>query len=163
MLRRASGEDSLGLGTVYCFSWKEAYKDIVPESFLNSLTVENSAPKPEHISPNNNFVIEETGTIVGLVNFGKCRDASTNNVGEIRSIYVLPEMWRRGLGQQLFTAAKEEMKRTGFGGFCLWVLKENAAARQFYKKMGMTDTGIEKGINIAGKELKELKYEFIFR
>ena len=31
----------MALGNVYCYAWKEGYKNIIPQQFLDSLTVES--------------------------------------------------------------------------------------------------------------------------
>ena len=158
LIRKATAEDYLALGHVYCNSWKEGYKNIIPQPFLDSLTAENCAPKPERINCNNNYIAEENKTVVGLVNFGEARDKNSDNVGECRSIYVLPEFWGKGVGRELFQAASLEFKNNGYAGFYLWVLKENSRARGFYEKMEMMCCGCERVITIGGKELVESKY-----
>lgn len=150
------------MGRVYCLSWKEAYKGIVPQAFLDHLTPEGSSPPADRISSGNNRVFEENGEIIGLVNFGVSRTPMSENFGELRSIYVLPEHWAEGIGSQLFLEAKTELKQAGFDGFYLWVLRDNHRARRFYEKMGMAFTNSEKIDLIGGKELVEVKYEYIF-
>ena len=162
MVRNASQNDRLNIGNIYCHSWKEAYKNIMPYAFLDSLTPEKSAP-PHDISEKDNLLYEENGEVVGLVNFGKARNTSSDEkTGEIRSIYVLPKYWRRGIGRELFFAAAEKLKSDGYEEFCLWVLKDNMRARLFYRRMGMTPAGEERMINLAGTELSEIKYKFTF-
>lgn len=160
MIRQATEHDRSALGVIYCLSWREAYKNIIPDEYLNSLTVENCTPNK--INSNDILVIEDNGTIVGLVNFGKARDEGCKNAGELRSIYVLPDFWMKGFGQILFSSAAKKLKGLGFEKFYLWVLKDNSRARKFYEKMGMRNTNIEQKINIGGKNLDEIKYEFSF-
>jgi len=148
------------LGIIYCLSWKEAYKNIISDEYLNSLTIENCTPNK--IKAKDILVIEDNGTIVGLVNFGKARDEGCENVGELRAIYVLPDFWMKGFGQILFSSAAKKLEELGYAKFYLWVLKDNFRARKFYEKMGMRNTNIEQIINIGGKDLYEIKYEFSF-
>jgi len=158
LIRKATSEDSLALGHVYCNSWKKGYKNIIPQLFLDSLTSENCAPKPERINCNNNYIAEENGSVIGLVNFGEARDKDAGNMGELRSIYVIPEFWGKGVSRELFQAAVSELEKSGYSGFYLWVLKENGRARGFYEKMKMMCSGCERVITIGGKELVESKY-----
>lgn len=150
------------MGRVYCLSWQKAYEGIVPQDFLNHLTPENSAPPADRISAGNSRVFEENGEIVGLVNFGVSRTPISENFGELRSIYVLPEHWAKGIGSRLFAEARAELKKAGFDGFYLWVLRDNLRARRFYEKMGMTSANAEKIDSIGGKELVEVKYVYVF-
>ncbi len=45
MLRKALENDRFEFGKIYCHSWKEAYKNILPRDYLDSLTPEGCAPK----------------------------------------------------------------------------------------------------------------------
>lgn len=161
-IRNAVPEDYMSLGYVYCYAWKDGYKNIMPEKFLDSLTVENSAPKPDRIISSNNFVIEENGKIIGVTGFGESRDKDLENMGELMTIYVLSEFWGKEVSNQLFAATYSELKKRGYKGFYLWVLKENYRARRFYEKMGMQLTDEERVIAISGKKLVESKYVINF-
>ena len=162
MLRKASENDRFEFGKIYCHSWKEAYKNILPGDYLDSLTPEGCAPKS--VNPKNNFIFEENGTTAGLVNFGTPRDMQTEDrvVGELRALYVLPEFWGKGIGRKLFGAAEKELQSAGYAGFYLWVLGDNMRARRFYAKMKMVNTSTERNIQLAGMELTEVKYTLTF-
>ncbi|MGI5900672.1 MAG: GNAT family N-acetyltransferase [Christensenellales bacterium] len=160
MIREAGGNDREALGKVYCLSWKEGYRGILPAAYLDLLTPESCAPKS--IIPKNNLIAEWEGSVAGVVSFGPARDEAPTNTGEIRAIYVLPELWRHSLGKALFSAAAERMRGQGMPSFYLWVLKDNVRARGFYEKMGMKNAGIDRVINIGGENFYEIKYELLF-
>ena len=162
ILRNATPTDAMALGNVYCYAWKEGYKNIIPQQFLDSLTVESSAPRPDRINCDNNHVAEYNGQVVGLVNYGQGRDSENNNMGELRSIYVLADFWGKGIAKSLFEEAYSVLQKRGYVGFYLWVLKENYRARRFYEKMGMVCSGEEKTLTIGGKELVESRYIIYF-
>ena len=157
MIRQATEHDCSALGVIYCLSWKEAYKNILPDEYLSSLTVEDSTPKK--IDTVDNLVAEDDGVVVGVVNFGKARNKNCKNIGELRAIYVLPDYWMKGFGKMLFYSATKSLEELGFEEFFLWVLKGNYPARKFYEKMGMVNTNIGRTINIGGKDIDEIKYE----
>jgi len=71
---------------------------------------------------------------------------------------VLPTCWKGGVGRRLFSEACGALREAGCGKVFLWVLTENASARGFYERMGMSPAG-EQTITIAGKELSETRYE----
>lgn len=156
MIRFGQNADRLSIGRVYAQAWKAAYKGMAPQSFLDALTDENCAPPEGKVT--NCFVAEENGEIIGVVNFGSCRNACSMRVGELRSIYVLPQYWRTGVGNALFRAASAQLREDGYDGFYLWVLKENARARRFYARMGMEESGAEREIEIGGARLEEVRY-----
>lgn len=153
MIRNGTANDSLPMGRVYCGAWKAAYAGIVPQDFLDALTPEMAAPPAGRITPENSRVYEVGGVVAGLISF-----AHSGDEGEIRSIYVLPEYWKGGIGRKLFSEACRALRDAGCGKVFLWVLTENARARAFYERMGMKPAG-EHTITIAGKELSETRYE----
>lgn len=105
IVRKASPNDCLSLGKVYCLSWQKGYQDILPDEFLASLTVENCSPTPEKISSKKCFVCEYNESIIGLTSFGIPRDNDAEALCEIQTLYVLPDFWGKGAGEKLFKAA----------------------------------------------------------
>ncbi|MGI5894582.1 MAG: GNAT family N-acetyltransferase [Candidatus Merdivicinus sp.] len=155
IVRPAKLEDAAAIGKIYCESWKTAYRGIVPQDYLDSLT-----PDDRKINPANYLVLEsEDGTVFGLANIGASRDKERPDLGELRAIYLLPEFWRKGAGTALFQAAETKLRQMGFSRYFLWVLTENTRARRFYEKMGMHLSGKEQSFSICGKELWECRYE----
>ena len=157
MIRQVSPRDARALGKIFCFSWKAAYRGIVPDAHLDAMTVRSCTPK--EIDPAHLLVAEEGGAVVGLVRFGAVRDEGMGEWGEVRAIYVLPESWGGGHGRALLEGAAQELRRQGYGKFYLWVLKDNARARAFYERMGMKNACAERTINIGGKDIWEVRYE----
>lgn len=158
MIRHGREEDRLALGRIYAEAWKAAYRGNVPDEFLDSLTAEKAAPPPGAVNGRSCLVYEADGMVAGLVNFGPGRDAGDEDKAEIRSIYILPEFWRGGIGSRLFDGAQEALRQAGYTRLFLWVLAENARARAFYARMGMSECD-RRSIVIAGKELEEVRYE----
>lgn len=157
MIRPAEQRDAAAIGRVYCDGWKAAYTGLMPAFFLDALTPENCAPKPDHIAPDRRLVAEKDGEVVGTVTFGKGREDAS--MAEIQSLYVLPEHWQNGQGSALFRAICEKAKAQGYPGLYVWTLKDNARAKAFYERMGMTATGETRAFEIAGAYLPEVKYQ----
>ncbi|MFA6940251.1 MAG: GNAT family N-acetyltransferase [Clostridiaceae bacterium] len=76
---------------------------------------------------NNNIltaqIIYENEMPVGCAAYGKARDANFAKWGEIVSIYLLPDYFRKGYGQKLLRSAITDLKEKGYGNCYLWVLK----------------------------------------
>ena len=157
MIRPARWEDAAAIGKVYCHGWQKGYDGLMPGFFLNALTPENCAPKPDHIAPDRRLVAEKDGEVVGTVTFGPGRENAA--LLEIQSIYVLPEHWKTGQGSALFQAVCEKAKAQGYPGLYVWTLKDNTRAKAFYERMGMTATGDARELEIAGSYLPEVKYQ----
>lgn len=155
IVRKAAKEDCPGIGRVYCESWKNAYRKILPEDFLNGLTIQNCMPN--HID-SGDLVLEEAGNICGICHVQPARNREGREWGEIVSIYLLPEKWGCGYGNDLFLKALCKLNRDGFRNCCLWVLKENGRARKFYEKHGFAKSGGQRKLEIAGYGVEEIEY-----
>ena len=140
MIRAACESDRLSIGKVYCDTWKTVYQGIIRDEFLCRLSAENCAPP--RVPANRAFVYVQDNRVGGIIHFGAARDIQCKNLGEIYSIYVLPDFWRKGAGRMLFSAAEHKLRDQGFAGFCLWTLEKNERAIRFYEKMGMKPRSI---------------------
>ena len=146
MLRRATIDDADQLGAVHVASWREAYAGILPDDMLAGLSVDARSAMwtkilgdPSAFAETAVYVIEDKDSIIG---FGACsrqRDARLNELGfdaEISAIYVLQSHQRRGVGRALMREMATDIRTRGHGAAALWVLRENAAAREFYRRLG---------------------------
>jgi ribosomal protein S18 acetylase RimI-like enzyme len=73
--------------------------------------------------------------VIGLVSICPTRDDESDRdvVGEVSSIYVVPEGWGMGAGRRLMAAAVRSLTEAGFSYATLWVLDSNSRARRFYE------------------------------
>lgn len=160
LVRPADEKDRKAIGIVMCRTWQQAYKDIVDQDYLDTLTPEGSEPK--NINPEASFVCQIGEEIIGMVNFGISRQENDPTLGEIRAIYVLPERQGSGAGSLLFKAAQDKLQEKGFKKFALWVFEANLKSHDFYLKMGMVKTEKTKPYTIAGKDYPARYFEYIF-
>ena len=61
---------------------------------------------------------------------------------ELESIAVSTAEQRRGIGRKLFSAMVEELTVAGLSEFLLEVRASNKRAREFYRSLGWSETGI---------------------
>ena len=152
-------DNLLEISNIYESSWKYAYKDIIPQDYLDSIPTgrwENSINKIGM----NNLVVIENGLIIGTASFCKSRWEQYSNYGEIVSIYFLPAYMGKGYGKHLLKKCVEELNGFGYNNILLWVLEDNQRARRFYEKNGFTCSGDFLNDNIGGKELREIMYSY---
>lgn len=151
-------EDSLmEISGVYENSWRYAYKNIIPQDYLDSIPEgrwATSISRPGRC----NLVMTEKGRIIGTAAFCASRWEQYSDCGEIVSIYFLPEYIGKGYGQQLLEACVGELTKSGYSKILLWVLEDNYRARRFYEKNGFVRTDDYLDDNIGGKELREIMY-----
>ena len=152
-------DDRLAISKVYEESWKYAYKGIVPQDYLDSISEGQWASHIEQ-TDRKNLVMVQDEMIIGTSGFGKSRMEEMNGWGEIISLYFLPEYMGKGYGRLLLQAVVSELKKMGLGKMFLWVLEENRNARYFYEKCGFVQTERCLFSDIGGKKLKEVQYYY---
>lgn len=152
-----SEDDLLEISNIYEKSWKYAYRNIIPQDFLDSIPAGRWADKviAEGIY---SLVLTKGSVPVGTASFCRSRWQEYSGCGEIISIYLLPEYIGKGCGGPLLRACLEELKKLGFERILLWVLEDNHRARKFYEKCGFTFSGDCQTEQIGGKALRELMY-----
>ena len=155
-------DDLLEISNIYESSWKYAYKDIIPQDYLDSIPTGHWASS---INKNgmNNLVVIENGRIIGTASICKSRWQQYSDYGEIVSIYFLPAYMGKGFGQHLLKRCIEELNILGHDKILLWVLEDNQRARSFYEKNGFSCSEIYLNDNIGGKDLREVMYYIVQR
>lgn len=137
--RVATVADCRAVAEVHVRSWRESYAGIVPQSFLDKMSVEKRVRAfAEGFSQEGYamYVAElaESG-IVGFADFGEPREETDVSAAELYAIYLLPEFQRKGIGGKLFAAVVEALVRRGKSSLSLLTL-EASPYRTFYEKMG---------------------------
>lgn len=150
-------DDRRAVGRIYEDSWKYAYKELLPQEYLDHLSAELWANRLD-ISDRHSLIVELDGKMIGTASYGKSRDAEYAGQGEIYSIYLLPGYIGRSYGKQLIDAVIEQLHALGYKSIFLWVLENNLGARGFYEKAGFTCSGKSKQAKIGGKTVTEVQY-----
>ncbi|MBE0669536.1 MAG: GNAT family N-acetyltransferase [Anaerolineales bacterium] len=161
-IRKADPKDAPEIATVHIAAWKEAYRGIVPDDFLENLSVQrrteqwvNSLSDVNHLY-HHALIAEVNGHIVGFSNFGFPQKEDDEFDGELYAIYLLKSAQKFGIGRALFVEAANSLMQMGSTSMLVWVLKDNPS-RGFYEHLN----GVylrEKMIEIGGSELVEAAY-----
>ena len=162
-IRKATLEDAKTISNIYALSWKSAYKGIVPQKYLDELKCNFWVSSFQNWINNNILtaqIIYENELPVGCIAYGKARDVKFANWGEIVSIYLLPDHFRKGYGQKLLQTALIDMRIKGYENCYLWVLKENSNARKFYEMNGFICSNDECICEIMQEQLVDVQYIF---
>ena len=154
--RLAADDDLAAVARVYVRSWRHAYRGIVPQDFLDTLS-EGFWQLGLEQSVDRTFVAREGGEIVGVCTYGPARVEAFAGWGEVVSLYVQPERMGRGIGSKLLDPALDALAIEGYENY-LWVLADNAPARAFYEKRGFQLLERENAVEIAGERLLEACY-----
>ena len=145
-------EEIEGKSLVHWQTWREAYDDLLPANYQETMTLEKCRFFSQKY-PENTLIAMDGKKVVGFISYGNYRD-ETIQAGEIIALYVLKDYYGKGVSKQLMHAAFVALDQ--FSEIYLWVLKENKRAIAFYQKMGFTVDGPEKILEL-GKSVKELR------
>jgi ribosomal protein S18 acetylase RimI-like enzyme len=149
VVRRARPADAPGIGVVHVDVWRTAYVGILPDSFLQGLSMRRmTAHYGDAIRGRETavFVAIASGSdvqrgspphVVGFVTAGRGRQGGPNRIadGEIETLYVLDDYRDRGVGRALIRAAASALAESGCTSAYLWVLRDNPS-RWFYRRLG---------------------------
>ncbi len=164
-MREADFSDAAGIAAVHVAGWRDAYREIIDADYLESLSdIRHSAMwadvLDQEIREGATFVAENAKSgIIGFADCGPERGHDDATSGEITAIYVMPEFHRRGIGHALVGTCRAWLAEAGRTSVAIWVLADNAAARQFYETLGGAESETRM-IRVAGGELEEVCYRW---
>ncbi len=146
-LRDVARDDAAELAAVHVAAWQAAYRGLMPDRFLNGITVERWEERwaarlaGESLPPVR--VAVRAGAIVGFCTVSTpSRDVDVGDgVAELVALNVAPGAWRSGVGTALMTDALARFRRDGWRVATLWVVEGNARAQAFYRRHGFVGDG----------------------
>ena len=149
IIRQAQSKDIESIAMIKVAGWQNAYKGIIDDEYLMSMSVSEQINAIKSYSLDTIFVAENEKEIIAFCRFydyDKPVYEDKEIDCEIREIYVKPEIKRHGVGSNLFIHTMNYFLQNGKKKLYLGCFKGNLNARKFYEKMG--------GISQAGKDLK---------
>jgi ribosomal protein S18 acetylase RimI-like enzyme len=161
-IRPAVGADALALAEVQVESWRWAYPGLLPQSYLDALSVERRARSWSELlcvtgSRMITWMAADEGGTCGLVSAGPVRDERAAS-GEVFSLYVSPRVVGSGVGHRLLAYATAQLKVMMYTTVVLWVLEQNERARRFYEREGFRLTGAARQEPIARTTVAVVRY-----
>jgi GNAT superfamily N-acetyltransferase len=161
-VRTATELDADALADVYVRSWQAAYGGLMPDHYLDGMSVSENAASwrrsiPADAARGKRTLIFEDGDrrISGVAAVGADKDTPA---GILLLLYVAPEAWGGPAGHELMLASEEAMRDLGHARAVLWVLVANARARRFYERGGWLLDGATSSEDYGGVELPALRY-----
>ncbi len=139
--------------------WKTAYKGIIDDNYLATMSKEEKIKKRQNDYMLNGFIIAKLNDeIVGFCRYIDNNSHSPEVKGadcELLAIYVKSNLKNNGIGTKLFQYVKNEFITKGKNKMILWCLKDNEASKKFYTKMGGKII-CERPIDIGNKSYQEV-------
>lgn len=160
MVRRADVTDAESIARVHVDTWRTAYRGLLPDEFLDSLSVAQYSERWRRSIADaaiRVYVAEDSGGVVGFASGGRERAGENGYGGELYAIYVMEQDQHRGHGRELVRAMVGGLRELGFEDMIVWVLRDNAPARGFYERLGGAYVR-EQPITIGAAVLREVSY-----
>lgn len=139
-------EELCGRGYVHCTAWQEAYRGIVCDRYLDSMTVEATTARARQF-PENTLVAKDQEKVVGFAVYSPSRDEDLTDAGEVVAIYVLSEYYGHKIGYRLMNEAVSRLSE--YNTIFVWVLEQNERAIRFYHRYGFEFDGCKKQLNLG--------------
>ena len=140
IIRNATINDIKQIATIKVNGWKSAYIDIIENSYLESMSINEQITKyTNSYSLKNIFVAELNNEVVGfcrVYDYDKSEFEDKEIDCEIREIYIRPDIKRMGIGSILFKYVLDYFRNKNKKKLYLGVFENNYKSRKFYEKMG---------------------------
>ena len=160
MVRPATLDDAAGIADVHVATWRTTYRGLLPDDFLASLSEEHYAERWRRVIGEGSsrvFVVDLPEGVVGFASGGRERAGETGFAGELYALYVLDGAQRHGHGRELVHAVAGALQEMEMPDMIVWVLRDNAAARHFYERLGGVYVRAQP-ITIGSATLEEVSY-----
>ncbi|MDZ5471998.1 GNAT family N-acetyltransferase [Bacillus sp. 31A1R] len=163
LIERATELDAKGIASVHVQSWRETYRGIINQEFLDSLKEESRYElwKESLKSEQNGYAYvakNESGEIVGFASFGVERTKKFGIEAELYAIYLLDGYKGQKVGSKLFYAGLQQILKLNLKSLMVWVLNENPSKR-FYESF-QPEMIAEEQIKIGTGVHKEIAYSW---
>ncbi len=165
IIRKAEIEDAPGLANVHINSWREAYKGILSDDFLDDRPLNFNSrlkmwrsilSKTQHIT----YLAEhDQYGVIGFAGAGKGRDERFNGYGEIFAIYLLKKFHGQGIGFKMLQECFRDLKNNDLSKVYLWVIDNNPTIN-FYERAAGVRCDYKKTETIGGREIIEIAYSW---
>ena len=113
IIRKKERNDCYSVANVVVKAWKETYRGLIPDDYLDSLNVQKISQhnyEDFNEKDNHQFVLEVNNEIVGFVNVGSSEEKDYDNCGEIHALYIIKDYQKNGYGKLLIEAGIKELK-----------------------------------------------------
>jgi GNAT superfamily N-acetyltransferase len=171
-IRPATADDVAALAHVHATAWQWAYRDQMPDEFLDGISVARQMEiwQTSLAAEQDRTLVADTSEgVVGFVSVGLMRtgphesratDAIADGpiTAELYAIYLLEDWAGRGVGTSLMHAGEQAMRDLGASRAVLWVLASNSTTHRFYEARGWGADGETTTYEIGGEQLPVVRY-----
>ena len=157
MIRKAQINDAENIVKINIRGWKQTYKGIFPQQFLDNLKLTNETIQKCQNKIKEYSVYIKDKQIVGFIRYGKNKKGYNDSYGEIYALYIDNNFKQKGIGKELVKYAINDLKNN-YTSILVSTLINNPA-NIFYQKIGGKLIGNSNFI-LEDKSYLENLYEF---
>lgn len=143
--RQATTDDLDGIVETFLGCWRVSYAVVLPRQLTEAMTDERAVELWMRVLgevAGADVIVAESPAELGTVILGVARLAvGAGGEGSVPSLYVSPRAQGRGVGSGLLAAAADALLAAGSITAHLWVFRDNAPARAFYRHNGWYPDG----------------------
>ena len=134
----AGPDDAADLARVHVASWRETYRGLLPDAYLDRMRPEEHTRRFARALITGEELVLAAADRWGLVGYVAGGPARTwrENEGEVTTLYVLRSAQGKGLGRRLLSGAARVLAANGARSLIISVLRDNMRARGFYEHLG---------------------------
>ncbi len=120
--------------------WNTCYNHILPEEYLNTISISQKAAKYQREMQINPFsayyfiIISDTPIGVLRLNYYQC--LTKDNCVCIKDLYLLPHYQNKGYGGAIFNFIKKEATNNNCRFITAWIFEQNQIVRKLVSKLG---------------------------
>jgi len=136
---QASADDAGTIADIHTESWREVYRGILPDAYLDDGIVEERRRYWAEAlrDPDPGGFVLAAANAAGIQGFiSVAREGEPGYDAVIESLHVTANLRGAGLGRRLIDAAAERLLADGARSVCLRVYDANEPAIRFYERLG---------------------------
>ncbi len=154
-VRSITEKDLKAVYELYAAAWKSGYKGLLPQDFLDELTPKRWEGR---FLEEGSFAALEGEKIVAHCHARAAAEPQMNGWGEIHTLYVHPDFWRKGYGTAVFRQAEKWLFQKGFADIYLYVLDGNTRAMSFYRSRSYIPNGDTVCCEVGGAMVTDYRF-----
>jgi GNAT superfamily N-acetyltransferase len=138
-VRVATAADARAVAELNVAGWRAGYAGLISQDILDRLSVDERKAMWDDLLAREEvmtFVAESGGRVAGYT------AVVTGPPPEVKTLYVDPAQWRRGIGSALMRRGLDALAAAGCTDVIVWVFTRNEQARAFYAGFGFEPDGV---------------------
>lgn len=170
LIRSGRPADARAIARVLIEAREVAYRGVLPDAAVDWMLMQVDTARWQEILRVPRTVLYEIAVaevgnqVVGYADWGREREGdSLGELGELLSLFVLPEFWSKRVGTQLLEFAESRLRDLGHESAVLWVLEDNQRGRRLYERTGWAPDGESRDLELGGCLVRQLRYRRVLQ